>query len=195
MPLATTTPMRVGILLLCAGCSSVVTAQHSGHPTGPCEIDNVTGTLQGVSISIRANECSLLRGQAAHFDYTVTVDASVPAIAMPASAGCGACQKRTTDPSSWVRWGIGGTADVGTSQSYCICDTGCCPPDAAQTIQPAAAIVTGAIDWDGRTWYGPSDTDMPEGDFFLTGSYAVHVTFNGYDSGNVDAALPIDVYE
>jgi len=168
--------------------------QHT-QGTGPCEVDNVTGTLPGVTISIHADECTLARGQAAHIVYTVTADATVPAIATPASAGCGECQKRTTDPASWVRWNIGGTAFSGTSQNYCVCDTGCCLPDDAQTIQPAPATETGTIDWDGRTWYGPSDTGNAEGDFFLPGSYGVYVTFDGYDSGNVQAVLPIEVYE
>jgi hypothetical protein len=42
-------------------------------------------------------------------------------------------------------------------------------------------------------WFGPSDTGNQEEGFFLPGRYNVFVTFKGFDEGNVQATLPIEI--
>jgi hypothetical protein len=38
---------------------------------------------------------------------------------------------------------------------------------------------SGAKVWDGRNWFGPSDTFSPEGDPFPAGDYSLDVTIDG----------------
>lgn len=159
----------------------------------PCAVENVTGTLPGVSISISSPNCRLRRGTAGSFTYSVTTTSAVPAIDVPASGSC-SCAYRSTQIDSWLSWGIGGQATSGANQQYCLCDTGCCAPQDATTITPEAGTFTDTIEWSGRTWQGPSDTGNEPGDYFLVGDYAVRVGFYGYDAGEVVATLPIVVY-
>ncbi|MGE5183710.1 MAG: hypothetical protein ACM31C_16675 [Acidobacteriota bacterium] len=192
--------MRGALLAMAiAGCTGrVAGGKHPTPtlPTGPCAVEGVTGMLPGVTLAIRSASCVYSVGDQAQFTYEVTTDASVPAITTPdGGGGCGSCQVRSTDPLSWVTWRIGGAAPDGTSQDYCICDTGCCPPDRMQTIQPVTAMETATIGWDLRNWNGPSDTSNPEGPYFPPGVYAVNVTFGGFASGSVTASLPVEILE
>ena len=56
-----------------------------------------------------------------------------------------------------------------------------------------AATESGTINWSGRNWSGPSDTNNPEGAPFAPGSYGVNVTFDGRGQGSVTATLPIEI--
>jgi hypothetical protein len=166
----------------------------SGKQDTSCAVENITGTFPGVSISVRGDTCTLARGQAAVFSYEVTVDPSVPAVLVHGSGpGCGSCLARTSDPSTWVDYEIGGTSASGQSQIYCLCDVGCCAPDTDRTVQMTPGTVTGTIDWSGRTWNGPSDTGQPMGDFFEPGQYFVSVQLWEEGTGSVVARLPIEV--
>jgi hypothetical protein len=158
-----------------------------------CSVLDVTGTIPGVSISIQSSRCVYHVGEQAEFTYEVTTDGTVPAIDIAAGSGCGSCSKPSEDPLSFVSYQIGGAAPGGEPQSYCLCDVGCCLPDEAATVQPKATTVSATIEWSGRNWSGPSDTNNPQGDFFLPGSYGVNVTFNGREQGSVKATLPIEI--
>jgi hypothetical protein len=92
-----------------------------------------------------------------------------------------------------VTWTIAGSSPAGEAQQYCLCDGGCCAPTPERTVRPDVATALATIDWSGRTWNGPSDTNQPQGDYFLPGRYAVSVTFFGFASGEVHAELPIEV--
>lgn len=165
-------------------------------PDGPCAVEDVTGDVPGVTISIRSDACVYARGTAAAFHYEVTASATTPAITIPDSGGgCGDCEGHTTDPASFVRWSIGGTSAGGESQDYCICDVGCCAPTQTATIQLDALESAATIDWQGREWSGPSDTGNPMGELFLPGRYDVVVTFEGYAAGSVQARLPIEIVD
>ena len=165
-------------------------------PDGPCAVENVTGTIAGVTLAIRADSCVITRGQGTTFRYEVTASAATPTITVPDSGGgCGDCSSHTTDPASFTRWGIGGTSPDGEDQHYCICDVGCCAPTQTQTITVDATQSGETIQWQGRQWHGPSDTGNEMGDFFLPGRYAVGVTFQGYAQGQVHAELPIEIVD
>lgn len=183
------------VLLATATASACLVGCTTEADGVPCSVTGVTGTIPGVSLSIQSDRCVYHVGEAAVFTYQVTTDASVPTIEIMASMSCGDCSPPSTDPLSFVSFGIGGTSASGQSQNYCLCDVGCCPPDQAGMIKPSATTASGTIKWSGRNWSGPSDTGNAEGDFFLPGSYGVNVTFNGRAQGSVTATLPFEVIE
>jgi hypothetical protein len=204
--------MRLSLLLLSlplpllVGCSRTVgagddatdDAQVPGYeqtlPDGPCALANVTGTIPGVSLTVRSSSCVFKRGTPATFTYEVTTTAATPAITIPDSGGgCSSCRGYTTDPITFTGWIINGDSAGGEHQQYCICDVGCCAPTPEETVQVAATTSMKTIEWSGKTWSGPSDTDNPMGEFFLPGRYTVHVSFAGFDEGLVEAALPIEI--
>lgn len=202
--------MRALYLLAIAGCAgNAPVGGDGGHthrdappsymqtlPDGPCAVEGVTGTLPGVTLTIRADSCVFERGTGGTFTYEVTATADAPAITVPDSGGgCGRCGAYTTDPLSFTRYAIGGSSAGGTEQGYCLCDVGCCPPTQERTIQLDAITSTDAFQWSGRTWEGPSDTGNPMGDFFLPGRYEVRVGFSGFAQGGATAVLPIEVID
>jgi len=158
----------------------------------PCSV-TADGSIPGVSITISSSSCEYARGQPATFEYAVTVTGAVPAIAIPDSQSC-SCDHRNTQIDSWLSWVIVGQAPSGDYQQYCLCDTGCCAPQDATTITPEVGTFTDTIEWNGRTWQGPSDTGNEPGDYFLVGTYGVTVRFHGYTEGSVEGTLPIVVY-
>lgn len=193
----------VGVLL--GGCSQTVgsnidAASDGMHvdpytqtlPDGPCGVEGITGTLPGVTLAIHSASCVYKRGKPATFTVDVTTS-GVPPITIPSSAGCGDCQGYSTDPLTFTSYNIYGKAPDGDEQRYCLCDVGCCPPDIEHQVQVEATTKTFTIDWSGREWGGPSDTGNEMGDFFLPGRYSVYVTFRGFDAGNVQAVLPIEI--
>ncbi|HEY5948848.1 MAG TPA: hypothetical protein VIV40_25330, partial [Kofleriaceae bacterium] len=117
-------------------------------------------------------------------------------ITVPDSGGgCGRCAAYTSDALSFTAFYILGTSAGGEDQQYCLCDVGCCPPTAEQTIQLDVTTSTSAFDWSGRTWTGPSDTPTEMGDFFLPGKYRVTIGFAGFAAGSMTAELPIEVID
>jgi hypothetical protein len=173
------------VLLAAAGCAG---------QGAPCAVENIAGTLPGVTITVRGDTCSLVRGQSATFSYEVDVSPTVPAIFVQGSGGgCGSCLARTSDPATWITMEIAGTSDSGDPQTYCFCDVGCCAPDVDHTVTMTPGVTTGVITWSGRTWSGPSDTGNPMGDFFEPGLYYVSVMVNGETAGMAVAHLPIEV--
>lgn len=182
--------MRIASLLLLVGCTSSMT----NEPSEPCEVRDVTGSVPGVSITIQADSCVVLRGHGINFQYSVTTTAEVPAIAVPATSSCD-CSRRSTQISSWTGWIINGMTSGGESQQYCLCDTGCCAPQGASTIQPEIGVFDDEVQWSGRTWNGPSDTGQGMGDYFDAGTYAFRVGFAGYGAGSVSAELAFTVVD
>ncbi len=179
---------------ICLGWSFVGCTGGSGIPSGPpCSVEGITGSVPGVSLSIRASKCVFATGEAATFTYEVKTTDSVPVISIPASMGCGSCSRYSSDPVSLTRWVIGGASSTGQPQQYCVCDTGCCAPDPAQNIRVLATTATAPIQWSGNNWQGPSDTGQKEGPAFAPGAYNVSVTFYGGSAGQVTARLPIEV--
>ena len=159
-------------------------------PGAPCSVEGVTGATAGVKLSIRSAKCVYRVGEAATFTYEVTTDANVAPVSTAASQSCGRCTPLTSDPMSVVDYAIGGASSDGRAQKYCVCDVGCCAPDTARTVTMAAVTESAIIEWSGRNWYGPSDTNTAPGAFFPPGHYDVTVTF---DRGAVRAKLPIEI--
>ena len=178
------------VLVACGANSPSGDDEHTDYG-GLCSVE-MTGTLPGVSIEVSSMSCRYRRGEAAVFTYRVTVDASVPAIDVPESNSCD-CNHRNAQIDSWVSWTIAGTSSAGSSQQYCLCDTGCCAPQSSATITPQQGTIEENIMWPGRVWQGPSDTGNEPGDYFEVGTYNVTVSFAGYAQGGVTASLPIEI--
>lgn len=138
-------------------------------------------------------KCSYRVGEAARFEYVLVTENAPPLHLPGGDGGCGSCLARGADPASWIDYDIRGTSITGTPMTYCLCDTGCCPPDVERTVSVDDTTVSEVIDWSGRQWTGPSDTGNPMGDYFEPGAYVVTVGFYGGDTGQVVAALPIQV--
>lgn len=202
-------PQRMGkafslflALAACGGATTLPPAETHGDgggdgsvtiaPGTPCSVEGVTGTMPGVSITIRSAKCRYSVGEPAELTYEVTTDASLPPLEIAASQGCGSCRTYTDDPLAFTGYDIDGVAGDGSQQHYCVCDTGCCAPDRASTIKLTPAKRTATITWSGRNWYGPSDTGNQEGAFFPPGHYSVRVTFASATKG-VQAVLPIEI--
>jgi hypothetical protein len=162
-------------------------------PDGPCGVEGITGTIPGVTLTIRSSSCVYPYGTPATFTFEVTTAANVPPITLPNTSGCSLCALFSPDPLSFTSYTIGGTSAGAVPQRYCECDVGCCAPTHGETIDVDVTTKSTDFDWSGRTWNGPSDTGNPMGDFFLPGRYDVHLTFGGFDAGNVQAVLPIEI--
>lgn len=196
VPLLHATASAIAVSLCALGCTTEVgegSGAAGGNMSPACSVTDVTGSIPGVSISIQSDHCIYKVGESAEFSYLVKTEETVPTIEIMAGMGCGSCTKPTADPLTFVSYVIGGTSTSGDPQTYCRCDVGCCPPEEAAMIKPQATTSAGMIQWSGRNWHGPSDTNNPEGDFFLPGMYEVTVTFNGRAQGSVTAKLPIEV--
>jgi hypothetical protein len=191
--LRTELPCAVLLVASLAGCGSSVDGGPDPIQADPCSILDVQGTIAGVSISISSSRCIYRVGEAAEFTYEVETTATVPPIEIVASPGCGSCSQPGEDPLSFVSYRIGGVSSGGDPQNYCLCDTGCCAPDQAASIQVLASTKSATISWSGRNWNGPSDTGNPQGAFFKPGHYGVDVTFDGRAQGSVTATLPIEI--
>lgn len=185
------------LAIVVAGCTNSVPGSHTQTlPDGPCAVENVTGTIPGISLAIRADSCVFERGSGGRFTYEVTVTADAPPITVADSGGgCGHCGVYSTDPLSFTSYRIAGTSAGGESQVYCLCDVGCCAPTQEQTIQLDVTTASDSFEWSGRTWDGPSDFGNPMGEFFAPGIYQVHVELTGFDAGSVSADLPVEIVE
>ena len=180
-----------------AGTALTFSAVESADPCG-CSPSKVIPTackacsdprLAGVRVCVSAPSCTFVSGTGGTFTYEVTVDETAPVLHTAATGpGCAACSSFSADPTSFVSYVIG-AGDV----RYCLCDTGCCAPQAEQSITLARGTKTGTIDWPGKQWNGPSDTGAPLGIPFPHGNYSVSVTFAGAKEGALTARLPITV--
>ncbi|MGQ9589872.1 MAG: dockerin type I repeat-containing protein [Planctomycetota bacterium] len=66
----------------------------------------------------------------------------------------------------------------GGGQIYCLCDVGRCAPGEHRGPL-AAGVYEARFEWDGRNWYGPSDTSNPKGDPFPPGVYELRIAAAG----------------
>ncbi|MDB4990377.1 MAG: hypothetical protein JWN04_5555, partial [Myxococcaceae bacterium] len=169
------------------GTQAVCTATTEPPPV-PCSVDATSHELLGASIHIEADDCSFRSGEGGKFRYRVELPSTID-YAVPASQGCGSCAQDRTDPGALV------VARVGTSSmQYCpTCDVGCCSPDHAAQWTLKAESYDAVLDWPGRTWSGPSDTNTPLGGAFAPGRYEVDVTLDVPGVGKLTALLPIVV--
>ncbi|HKP61167.1 MAG TPA: hypothetical protein VJV78_30765 [Polyangiales bacterium] len=68
----------------------------------------------------------------------------------------------------------------GNRQFYGIVDVGGCAPQRFSRGTLRRGTYPGVLHWEGRNWYGPSDTGNPVGAAFPAGLYTLTVTASGY---------------
>jgi hypothetical protein len=169
--------------LIEAGCGSI-----DAPPESPCSACSQPGAITGVSVCISSNTCVYEQGKGGTFKYNVEVGPAAPMLHIEATTGCSFCGQFSSDPLSFTSYAISGNG-----AQYCLCDTGCCPPQQAQAITLTQGKFEASFDWPGKQWSGPSDTSQPLGAPFPPGSYTVQVAFSGAAEGSVTAKLPIQV--
>ena len=131
--------------------------------------------------------------------YKVVVQESKPILAIDPNAGM--CPPNQLYGGIAVFNSVSGTSN-GQIYSWCLCDTGLCPP--VDDTQPFPSTQVGSYTvnfvWDGHTWSGPSDTMQKPGAPFPPGIYELSVTAQGqYQTAtgkapySMTATLPIQL--
>jgi len=147
---------------------------------GDC-IVGLTSTLPGAALTFDGAPCSYSQAEIAAgiaIPYHEEIDMPIGGL-HPAQGDAGGCQL-PDEAGLIVSYQISGGG-----QQYCVCDVGLC---AAQSFVTSAAVGNyyHQIAWDGRNWYGPSDTGNPEGAPFPVGTYTVTLTATGAVEGVPD---------
>jgi hypothetical protein len=147
---------------------------------GSC-IVGFSSTLYGAALLFDDAPCSYSLADVAagiEIPYHEQIDTPIGWL-HPAPGDAGGCQQ-PDEAGLIVSYTI-----AGGGQSYCLCDTGLCAP---QTFITSAAVgnYDHQIAWDGRNWYGPSDTGNPKGAPFPVGTYTVTLTAAGAAEGVPD---------
>jgi len=121
--------------------------------------------------------------------YDVMVAADVAGV-VPAPQDAGGCGAPGSSQLIVIERLAGGT------QSYCLCDTGLCPPSNPPPVTLHAGTYASVFSWQGNNWSGPSDTSNPMGAPFPPGSYTLTVSAIGTQNGTsfaVAATLVIEI--
>ena len=152
--------------------------------------------LDGVHLEIDAAQCtfSLADPQATvSLPYRVVVDQDVTGVT-PRSQDAGQCAM--PGPSGLITF----EKISGNQQQYCICDSGLCAPTGMLPVTLKKGTYPVAFTWDKHNWYGPSDTNNPEGLTFPVGDYTLEVSAIGLHTvpdGDVgfivSASMPIHI--
>ncbi len=150
-------------------CDDIDCASAS-YCTRECGTDG-TSTLPGVSIGFPQQTCVFSLAQAAdgiEVSYHLTVEEDLPGvISPPMDAGlCGSPDVGGLHVMEYLG---------GNDQAYCVCDIGLCQPQEWHEGTLSAGVHLAVFSWDGRNWYGPSDTMNPKGDPFPVGEYTLNV--------------------
>jgi len=155
-----------------------------------CAVDVTDASLPGVRVHLEGDRCRVQTDRHHVFRYRIEVDDAIPYTAADSAGGCGRCGGYTDDPLTLVDIRV----DDGNAVQYCQCDVGCCPPITEHEVTLRAGDADGELDWPGRQWQGPSDTNQPLGAPFPPGDYHVRLTFSVPGVGKISAALPIEVF-
>ena len=179
------------------------TGTSSGTATGSSSASSSSGSaacpatsttmLPGVHLEIDGTACtfSLADPATVSIPYHVVVDQDV-----------GGVTPRTQDGGQCGKPGASGLITfekvAGNAQQYCLCDVGKCPPPSPPPVTLKKGSYPFTFTWDKRNWFGPSDTNTPEGMAFPVGDYTLTVsaiglqaTPNGDMGFVIEATLPV----
>jgi len=134
-----------------------------------------TTTLDGVTIQFKAERCTFTLAEAAAgltIPYQVLVSAAWEGL-VPQPQDAGHCDQ--PGPSGLILF----ERLSGDDQEYCVCDTGLCMPPDDTPIGLSPGAYPGQFEWDGKNWWGPSDTMNPKGEPFPAGTYTLEVSAKG----------------
>jgi len=159
-----------------------------GDPIPPiCRSDQMS-TLPGVRFDLTGNPCTITLAQAAQgvtFLYRTIIDADL-ADTIGESLDGGRCDAPDAN-------GLAVLEKIeGDGQTYCLCDVGRCAPQ-VHRVDLIAGTYESDFDWDGRNWFGPSDTNNPKGDPFPPGRYRFTVRAEGTYPGRNGERYPYKV--
>jgi len=160
-------------------CVNAIPPEYDGG--GNCLIGDTFTGLPGVAVTFDGAPCSYSLAEVAAgitIPWHEEVDAALTGL-HPTQGDAGHCQQPDVA-------GLIVTYQIsGGGQQYCLCDQGLC---AAQTFTTSTTIgdYYHQIAWDGRNWYGPSDTGNGEGLPFPVGTYTVTLTATGTIEGVPD---------
>jgi hypothetical protein len=157
---------------------------------GSCN-GGTSSNLPGVQLAFTDQPCSYTAAEVAAgieivYDEVITEALSGVSLSAADDGGCG----QPDDAGLIVSYRISGAG-----QSYCLCDTGLCAPQAPVTTT-VVGTRTRQIPWDGRNWNGPSDTGNREGAAFPPGTYTIALTASGSrvsSEGGIDAGATFSV--
>lgn len=171
------------VVVTALGCSST-SANVARDPVDasplPCRLGE-SSDLPGVSIHILRDDCTFTLAEARvgiSIPYQVSVAADVDQVVVNPPIGTTSCYQ--SGPSGLLVL----ESLSGGSNHYCICDRG--PPSSCEPAVLHAGTYSSAFEWDGRNWFGPSDTNNPKGDYFPAGAYRLDITAQG-SQGPIDA--------
>lgn len=140
---------------------------------GSCN-GGTSSNLPGVQLAFPDQPCSYTAAEVAagiEIAYQEVITERVPGLSPTPSDAVGCAQP--DDAGLIVGYQISGAG-----QSYCLCDTGLCAPQTPVTTT-VVGTHTRQIPWDGRNWYGPSDTNNKEGAAFPPGTYTIMLGATG----------------
>lgn len=137
--------------------------------------------IPGVRIEMDAPDCRISREEALEtgvtFRYRVIVDSPLELVPdeLP-GARCVTPDDRGVQAIASIN-GVGG--------NYCNCDFGRCAGPDPFGITLEEGVHEYELTWSGRSWNGPSDTMVPEGEPFEFGTYVFSVTAAYLDGDGV----------
>ncbi|MBI5610943.1 MAG: hypothetical protein HY902_18875 [Deltaproteobacteria bacterium] len=143
-----------------------------------------TGNLPpGVSIELGAwpQDCTFSISAAAGkfpMPYRVTVDTATTAQVWNKPLPWGGCPFEPTGGGLAARVVISGQ-NAGTTQQWCICDSGLCAPPKIEFAPLQAGLWPVDFVWDGNNWIGPSDFGNKPGPAMPPGLYSFKVVSEG----------------
>jgi hypothetical protein len=149
---------------------------------GSCN-GGTSSTLPGVQLAFPDQPCSYTAAEVAagiEIAYNEVITSAVAGV-KPAPGDAAGCAQ-PDDAGLIVSYQIGGQG-----QSYCLCDTGLCAPQTSITTT-VVGTHTRQFPWDGRNWFGPSDTGNPKGAAFPPGTYMITLGASG-TYGTSDAGV------
>jgi hypothetical protein len=147
---------------------------------GPSCSSEVVPSIGPVRFEFPDQPCRFTQAQAAAgiaFRYSVVVSTTDAQFIDSAPPGAQSCPRPKTGLGLYVLEQVKGDAGV----VYCVCDEGLCQPaNVTHGAVPGRSELS--FPWDGRTWFGPSDTSTPEGALLPPGDYVFSIVSTVGDS-------------
>jgi hypothetical protein len=153
----------------------------------PRPLPEAMSSLPGVSLDLSGNPPVITLEQAAHgvtFVYRTRIEMDLPGVTSP-PLDAGRCDQPDASGLAVLEM------ITGDGRTYCLCDTGLCAPRDYR-VDLAAGEYEGSFEWDGREWFGPSDTSNPKGPPFPPGTYQIRLTASGTYRNGGGAEVPWD---
>jgi hypothetical protein len=165
-------------LLLSCALAMVAWANLTCNDVAPTAAQTKT-IQQIISIQFDQPSCTFTLAQAGagvQVGYHIIISDNVDTIFATDLATCGAPDSTGLIPFEEI---------YGNNQKYCLCDKGLCfYVNGGYLSKLVKGTYSKVFQWQGRNWYGPSDTMNPQGAPFPAGSYTLKVSVAGRSKVN-----------